>query len=180
MTPKIREGNSQMCLWILTESGWKRGTWVLGVMVLWHAQEQILWHLMSSSGIVTRLQLLQAALAKLELIWKMRECPLMQKLVSVCSHYSWPGRLIRGDYWFPKWNTDSFSKRDTSMMIHLWKERPSLTMALESCTRFWVVCQATSESMSPPSFTWLTVRKMPGQQIWANINISGLDNYSGN
>lgn len=115
--PKILkcEMETQMCLWIMTEYGCKRGTWVSGVMVLWHAQEQILWHLMSSSGTGRRLQLLQAALAKLDLIWKMRQCPLMQKLGCVCSHYICAGRLIHGDYWLLKWNINSFSKPDNRM-----------------------------------------------------------------
>lgn len=77
--------------------------------MLRHAQEQILWHLRSSSAVGRRIQLVQAALAKLKLIWRRRECPLMQKLGCACSHYCSVQqryrpleRLIHGDYWLPK------------------------------------------------------------------------------
>ena len=81
----------------------------LGVRMLWHAQEQILWHLRISSGVGRRIQLVQAALAKLEQIWRRRECPLVQTLGCARSRYC-PvqqrhrplERLIRGDYWLLK------------------------------------------------------------------------------
>lgn len=54
--------------------------------MLSHAQDQILCHLRNSAGAGRRIQLVQAALAKLKLIWR-RRVPLMQKSDSACSHY---------------------------------------------------------------------------------------------
>lgn len=75
--------------------------------MLRHAQDQIIWYLRISTGAGRRIQLVQAASAKLKLIW--RRVPLIQKLDSVCSHYCSVQqkhrpleRLIHGDYWLLK------------------------------------------------------------------------------